>query len=282
MGRPVLLVDNLLNPRIYPGHTIAASSTASGTNVLNLSAGRRLRGVNFGGWFASDLNTLAYVGAVMDEPRTFDLLWIDRDHNLAGESISVRLSDDQFTTYDEIGPQTVPSSPTPMQALYDGDIVMTDEGALLWWLGEQVAHDVRVYIAAMGTGLRPELAGLMIGQSFAPLVPQLKPAEFGNPNLLREITRSPQAQSAGSQVGRYRSGTLHLRADSMEEYQVARYHLEDLYMRGHGMVLIHDDEQAERALFSLAPPGQQGFEVPSDRYHPEMRVLYEEPEPQLL
>jgi hypothetical protein len=282
MGRPVLLSDNLLNPRIYPSHTISASSTATGTSVESLSAGRRIRGQNVGGWFASSLDTLAYFGAAMDQPRAFDTLWVDRDHNLAGESISVRLSDDGFSTYTEIGPLTVPSAPVPMQALYGGSIVQTDEGALLWWLGEQVAHDVRVYIAAMGTGLRPELAGAMIGKSFAPAVAQIKPVTYGNWNLLREVTRSPQAQSAGSEVGRYRSGILHIRAESMEEYATARYPLEELYLSGHGMVLVHDDEQAERAIFTVAPPGQAGWAIPDGRYHPEFEVPYEEPEPVLL
>lgn len=282
MGRPVFLVDNLFNPRTYLSHTLSASTTASGTSVEALSAGRRRAGANVGGWFANSLNTDAYVQSTFDRPRAFDLLFIDRDHNLAGKSVSVRISDDSFTTYQEIGPLTVPSEPVPMAALYDGQIIVTDEGALLWWLGLQVGWEVRVFIAAMGSGLRPELAGLMLGKSWTSAYAQIKPAEFGRPNLIRTVTRSPHAQSVSSEIGSYRTSEIHLRAESWEEYATARYHLEELYTAdGKPMVVIHDDEQAERALLSLHPGGETGFEIPSGAYHPEIRVPIEETEPVL-
>lgn len=270
MGRPVMLIDNLFNPRIYAAHTLAASTTASGTDVLNLSAGRRLFGINVGGWAANSLNTDAHVTATFDRPRAFDLLWIDRDHNLSTESLSVRISDDGFTTYQEIGPLTVPSDPTPYSALYDEQIIRTDEGALLWWLGLQTGYEVRVFVAAMGAGLRPELAGLMLGKTVVPGHAQQKPADYGKPNLRR------------FPLERGRQGELHIIADSMEEYATMRFPLEELYMGGHGMVLIHNDEEAERAVFTKAPDGQAGFGIPEGQYLPEMRIPFEESEPVLL
>src|SRR5690606_12950500 len=89
MGRPAFLVDNLLNPRIYPGHSLSASSTASGTTVRSLSAGRRRRSLT--GWWASALNTAAYVQVVFDQPRAFNCLWLDRDHNLTGEQVGLAM-----------------------------------------------------------------------------------------------------------------------------------------------------------------------------------------------
>lgn len=270
MSRPLFLVDNLLNPRIYPGHTISASSTASRTSVLALSSGKRIARVGLGGWFASALNTEATITGTFDQARAFDLLWIDRDHNLDGESISVLISDDGFTTSTTLGPKTVPTNPTPYSHLYDGQIVRTNEGALLWWLGLQVAHEVRVSIAAMGAGLRPELAGLMIGPSFVPGHAQQKPVDFGR----WDFQRRPLART--------RRGEVTLRAASWEEYTVAYYHLEELYRRGHSMVIIHDDERAENALLGVAPDGLAGFEVPQGQYLPEYAVPYVEPEPVLL
>ena len=282
MARPVMLVDNLLNPRIYGSQTISASSTAAGTDVLNLSAGRRLAGVNVGGWFANALNTDAYVEGVFNRQRAFDMLFIDRAHNLDGQSLSVRISDDGFSTFQEIGPLTVPSISTPSSNLYDGQIIRTDEGALVWWLGLQTGFEVRVFIAAMGAGLRPELAGMMIGKTYVPAFAQVKPMDYGQHNLLRVVTRSPQAQSASSEVGRFRSGIMHIRTDSREEYTVARYPLEDLYMAGHGMVLLHNDQETERALFAFAPAGRSGFSIPVETYWPEWRIPFEEAEPVLL
>lgn len=271
MGRPVLLVDNLFNPRIYSGHTLAASSTAAGTDVLNLSAGRRLSGIDLGGWFADDLNADGHVTATFNRPREFDLLAIGPVHNLAGESLSVRISDDGFTTTQEIGPLTVPSAPTPFSHLYDGQIIWTDEGMLLWWLGAQIGWEARVFIAAMGAGIRPEMAWMTLGKSFVPGHAQVKPMDYGKPDLMRLEPRSP------------RRGELHIRAESMEEYATARYPLEDLYVLGrHGMVLLHNDEEAERAAFNFAPDGQAGFEIPQDRYLPEMRIPYEESEAALI
>ena len=282
MGRPVMLVDNVFNPRIYGSHTIAASSTATGTNALNLSAGRRVGRINVGGWFASSLNTDAYVRSTFDRPRAFDMLFIDRGHNLAGESVSVLISDDAFTTYETVGPLTVPSNPTPYSALYDDQIIMTDEGALIWWLGLRAGYAVEVFVAAMGAGLRPELTGLMLGKSWSPAYAQIKPFDYGRHHVIRTITRSAHAQSVSADVGRFRQGTMRLRAESWEEYATARYPLEDLYLAGHAMVLMHSDEEAERAALVIAPAGQAGFEVPSGEYLPEIAIPFEETEPVIL
>lgn len=270
MSRPLFFVDSVFNPRIYPGHALAASSTASGTDILALSSGKRIARSGLGGWFASATDTTATLTATFDRLRGFDLLWIDREHNLDGESVSVLISDDGFTTSQTLGPKTVPTYPTPYSHLYDGEIVRTNEGCLLWWLGEQAAHAVRVSIAAMGTGLRPELAGLMLGKSFVPGHAQQKPADFGRWDFQRRPLK------------RMRRGEITLRAESWEEYAVAYYYLEELYLRGHSMVIVHDDERAENALLGVAPDGLAGFEIPTAQYLPEYSVPYVEPEPALL
>lgn len=282
MARPLFAVDNMLNPRIYPGHTLSASSTLAGTSVLNLSSGRRIARAGLGGWFASALNTAATVTCIFDRLRAFSLLWIDRDHNLDGQTVSVSISDDDFATSATVASKVVPTAPTPYSGLYGGEFVRTNEGALLLWLGVQAAWGVRVSIGAMGVGLRPELAGMGVFSTWAPVHAQQKPADFGRYAVLRQITRSPQAQSAASDVGRYRGGEIRLRAASWAEYSIASYHLEELYLRGHAMVVVHSDTRAEEALLAVAPAAQAGFEVPGGQYLPEMAVGYEETEPVLL
>lgn len=280
MGRPVILSDNLINPRIYPGHTLTASSTASDKHVLFLSSGARRRELT--GWFADDLNTDAYVEVVCDQLRAFNLLFIDRDHNLAGESISIHISDDGFTTYSELGPKTVPSAPVPMAALYDGEIVMTDEGALLWWTDLEYAHEVRLFVPAMGAGLRPELAGMMLGMAWSPVRAEIKPWDDGRYTLTHATMRSPLGQDAAGEVGRFRSRVLRLRADSWTEYLTSLYPIETLALGGRTMVVIPDDERAERAALARVAPGQAGWEVPSGQYLPELTLPWEEMEPALL
>ena len=280
MGRPVILSDNLFNPRIYPSHTLAAESTASGKNVLDLASGRRMRDLT--GWFASSLNTLSYVTVTCDQPRAADLLWIDRDHNLATESISVRVSDDAFATYSEVGPKTVPSDPVPMSALYDGEIVMTNEGALLWWLDLQVGYAARVVVAAMGSGLRPEMAGLALGKLWTPEVAPIKPNVFPRHNLTHGWERSGLGQESSGEFGRYQSQELRLRMASWDEYLTALYPIEECYLKGRPTVIVPDDEQSERAVLTRAAPGQVGFEVPQNQFLPEITIPWEESQPELV
>lgn len=280
MGRPVILSDSVFNTRIYSGHVLDASSTATGKDVADLASGRRIRDLT--GWFASDLNTEAWAESTFDQLRAFDLLWIDCDHNLAGESISLRLSDDDFTTTYTLGPKTVPTDPTPFARLYDGEIVMTDEGALLWWTDLQVTHAVRFVVAAMGAGLRPELAGLMLGKLFTPEHAAIKPWNWGRHTLTHVVERSSLGQDASGERGRYRSQETRLRVGSWAEYYEARYPLEDLFLSGRPTVYIPDDESAERAALVRATPGMQGFEVPDGQYWPEIVLSWEEVEPELL
>lgn len=279
MGRPAFFVDNLLNPRIYPDHVVTASSTASGTSVRALSAGRRRRGLT--GWYASELDTAAYVWANFNQPRAFDFLWIDRDHNLSGEQVGLGMSDDQFTTQVSLTTQTVPSVASPNTRLRSGTLFRTNEGALGWYLGLQVAHEVRIRFPAMGTGLRPEIAGMGIGMLWSPTHAAQKPYAPSRPTPIRSQPRSEFAQWTGGAFGSYRQGTLALKCSSFWEAETGRLHIESLYAeRGHGMVTIPDDEAAERAVFGFCPPGSPvGFEVSGDWGYPQVRIPVNEEDP---
>jgi hypothetical protein len=280
MGRPRFLADNVFSKKIYPNHVLDASDTASNKSVLELGSGRRDRELT--GWFASSLNAIGYVECVCDEARAFDLLWIDYDHNLDGESVSVIISDDDFATTQTIGPLVVPSTPTPNARLAENRIVRCNDGSLLWYLGLHVAHDVRVSVAAMGTGLRPEIAGLMLGLSFSPAHQAQKPYAFPRPTIVRGETRTAHAQAVGSEFGRYRTASHELLMSSYEEAEVGYYTLEDLYVDGGlGMVVVTDDERAERAVFSFCPDGMHGFETSGDWSYPRITVAVAESEPAL-
>lgn len=277
---PLLLSDSVFSRRIYPGHTLSASSTSTDKSVEYLWAMRRIRDLT--GWFATDLNTDAWVESVLDQPRAFDTLFVDREHNLDGESLSVSISDDDFATSETIDTQTVPSSPSPVSQLLDGDIVRTDEGALLWYLGLHVAWEVRVEIAAMGTGLRPEIAGLMLGLSYQPDVPALKPFDFGRSNLTHTVSRSPRGQDATGEPGSHRAIDLHLRMESWFEYAEALYPIEELFGQRRPTVIVPSMARAETAFLARAEPGRHGFQVPEGKFYPEVHILADEMEPRLI
>lgn len=280
MGRPVFLVDNVFSLRQYPSHTLTASSTVSGTSVERLASGRRRRELSR--WAASAANTDAWVEAAFDRLRGFDLLYIDRDHNLSGHEIRVDVSDDDFTTYTSVGAYTVPAAPTPYASLYDDSIIRTDEGAVLVWLGLQASSYVRLYIPAMGADLAPEMAGVYVGKSWSPAYAQTYPLDIaGQPELIYAPLVSPQAQAAAGEWGRRQSGEITLKLDDEAEYATARYHLDDLYSSLKPMVVIPDDEEAERAVLAVKPPGREGFRRTRDWFPPQVTIPWEETEPRL-
>lgn len=280
MGRPYFLVDNLLNQRIYPNHTLAVSSTAALKSVYSLASGRRNRTLS--GWWASATNTDAHVTVTCDQVRGANLLWIDRDHNLDGETLAVRVSSDGFTTYEEVGSQVVPSVAIPHSSLTGGQIIRTNEGALLWWLGDRFDYEYRIWIPAMGVGLRPELAGAMIGQAWAPDFPPIKPVSRSEPVLLRDVARSPQSQSVGSEFGSYAEAGITMKLSGLAEEAEAMFHMDLFLGNGKPMVVVPDSDRAEEARLVIASPGAgSGFRSAEGWGWPQLTVRYEEVEPVL-
>lgn len=278
MSRPAFLVDNLMNPRLYPGHALSVSSTSSGTTVRSLSAGRRRRVLT--GWMASALDTAAWVRVVFDQPRAFDCLWIDRDHVLG--NVGLAMSDDGFATELALTTQTPPAHPSPNSGLRSGTMFRTTEGALVWYLGLHVAHEIEVRFPAMGAGLRPEVAGMMVGMLWGPTHALQKPMDFGRPSVLRQQFRSVFSQWTEGAMGSFRETSLRVLASSFWEAEIGGLHIEDLYgSRGHGMVVFPDDDAAERALFGFAPPGSIGFRVEPGRdwSYPQAEIPVAEEDP---
>lgn len=285
MGRPVFLADNLFNVRTYPGHSLVASTTATGTDILNLSSGRRVRGLS--GWSASALNTEATLRAECNRLRAANLLFVDRDHNLdaAGTpQLGIRISNDDFATSSELGPWDIPANPVPHSSLYEDGLIRTHEGALLAWFELDVGWEWEVFVPAMGAGVRPELAGLMLGKLWTTVHQQQQPASLGSGqvDLLYDVRRSPQAQAAAGEIGALVRDEIDLQLENYDEYLEGVYPIADLYFHRKAMVIIPDDEQAENAILAVAPPGRHGFRVDPDWGWPQVTIPYEETEPELV
>ncbi len=281
MGRPAFLAENVLNRLIFPSHVLTASETEAGTDVANLGTGRRQRELSR--WSSTSLNTEAWVQVAFDRVRVFNFAFIDRGHNLGGHTAAIRVSSDGFTTYTEIGPYTIPSQVFPYARLADGRPILTEEGAVLWYLGEHGGKQVRVNIPAMGSGLKPELVNVMIGMWFQPEHAQVKPFDFGKRELTYKEIVSPQAQAGAGEVGSRAVGEIHLKLASRDEYALVRYHLEQLAFRRKPMVIVHDDEEAEKSIVAYVPPGRHGFAIePGNWSEFQGRFPYHENEPEIV
>lgn len=285
MGRPVILSDNLFNVRTYRAHTLAASSTSGDSDILHLASGRRIRGLS--GWGASALNTEATLRATCDRPRAANLLFVDRDHNLdeaTTPQVGVRISNDGFATSTTLGPWDVPAAPTPFASLYEDALIRSHEGALLKWFPLDAGWEWEVFIPAMGAGLAPALAGLMLGQLTTFVHQQQQPAPLGRggTDLIYNVRRSPQAQAAAGEIGALDRGELVLRLEDFDEYLGALYPIGDLYFHRKAAVIIQDDENAGDAILAVAPPGVHRFAMEPGWGWPVVRIPYEETEPELL
>lgn len=284
MGRSVFLVENVVNRRIFPSHTLSASpSTEAGLDVRFVGTGRRQRNLNRWSPAAGDENTAAYVQIDFGRVRSFDMVACDRGHNLFGKSVSIRVSSDAFATSGtEIGPVTIPSLTYPYSRLSDAPGVVTEEGAWLWRFGTYHGSSVRFYVPAMGANLKPEIVGIYLGMSFRPVHPQVLPFDFGKPELLYSEETSPVAWVGASEVGKRDRGEIVVRMDTFAEYTVARRHFERLFFARKPMWIVHDDDTAERSVLAYAPPGVAGAEVAPGWFPQTYRIPWVEHEPVIV
>lgn len=280
MARPLFLVENLFSRRTFRDHTLTASSTETGLDVRFVGTGRRQYALNR--WAPGTLNADAYVQCAFDRVRSFTHLAIDRDHNLGGHTVQVRASDDGFATYTIVATATIPEYVYPNSRLTDELPIRTEEGAILWDLGAQNAKAVRVFVPAMGAGLKPEIVGLHLGLGWSPEHSLKKPFSHGKIRLVYDVERSPEAWAAAGTIGKLRVGTPNLLL-KRSEYPQARYHIEELFLARKPMWLVMDVNEAEKARYVVAPSGDAGFEIrPGEWSGWQGEFDYEEHEPRII
>lgn len=276
MGRFVMLSENVFNTRIFGSHVLSANEEAPDREAARVSSGRRQRSQNL--WSPITENAAAWIKAIFNRVRVVDTIFIDRGHNLEGKEVRIQISSDNFATYTE-RPATLPTQTFAYSRLNQVNGVRTEEGAWGWTFTPAAGTAVRLYVPAMGSGLRPEIVGLYIGQRFRPQNALLKPFTFGKRELDYESIRSPTAWVGAGEVSqRKRIPNLKIRlADG--EFPVARYHVEELYLRARPSWLVPDDEHAEKSYLSRAEPQLGGFEIPEghSQWHVEVDAPEHEP-----
>lgn len=268
MAAPRYLVENFFNPIMFPRHSHTSSTAVAGREDWRVGTARRSV-ENY--WTPSTANLEAYVGVACDRPRFGDMLVIDRNTNLAGHTVRLRFSNDGFATFGEIL-----SSVLPGQTYYASQIgsfaTRTNEGAYVFHFQGQVAKEWRLYIDAMGPGLKPQVGGLYLGQSWSPTRTPLLPWDDETRELRFTEIISTSFWSGSNRKGTRRriDGHLHLLV-SDAEYQQVRYHFHGLYWRGNYMWVVPDQDQAERAGLFSAEPGV--YSAPHGRDYPERQFV---------
>jgi hypothetical protein len=280
MGRPVWLVENLFSRRIFPGHTLSASSTETGLDIAFVGTGRRQRALNR--WAPSATNTDAWARATFDRVRAFDHVFLDRGHNLGGYTVQVQVSSDGFASYTVAASATIPTSVYPYSRLDDGRPVLTEEGAVAWRTGLYVGNAVRLFVPAMGAGLKPEIVGIHAGVAFSPEHAVVKPFTHGRVETLYEEFASPQAWVAAGEIAKRRTDEPRLKLADRSEYARARYHIEGLFFARKPAWYVPDDEEAEKAWYAVKPPGVAGFSVEGDWSEFQGSIPMVEHEPRLV
>ena len=276
MGRLVVLSDNVFNLLIYPLHTLSSSDTPpAGREIQRIASGRRQRSQNY--FTSAAFNTAVWGRSAFNRVRLFDCAFLDRGHNLGGKTVRIQASFDLFATYSE-RVAVIPTQTVPYSRLSQTNGLRTEEGAWGWRFDPLAGSACRIYVDAMGAGLRPEIVGGYVGQCFRPTNPLIKPFSFGKRQLDYEVIRAPSAWAGAGEISQRKNLELNIRLED-GEYPAGRYHMEELFMRAHPSWIVPDDDQAEKAYLSRAEPQEAGFEVPLGKSQWEGRFMAPEHEP---
>lgn len=249
------LSENFFDTTYFTGHTVTAESDVTGHEPFRVGNARR-HTTDY--WTSDTDNQDSWIRVEMDQARDFDMLAIDRGHNLEGETVQLQGSNDGvgWTTILNF---TVPSSVASGGDLRNSPGIKTEEGVYLRQFTTETYSWARLYVPAMGAGLRPQVVGLYVGLSWAPEYPPIMPYAPLSQELRYQVTESDRAWMGSSQAAHRRSVEIALQLGSESEYDDARIHIENRTFRGKVTWFVPDQEKSERAWLGKAPPGQYEF-----------------------
>jgi hypothetical protein len=284
MDRPVLLADNFFDVGQYPLHVVSADEEPVGFEAALVGDGRRY-GADYA--TATTANDPWWIRSACDRIRSFNMWGLDRGHNLAGKTVKPQISDigdavDANWT-DLIPGGVIIPSVTGTGSLDDTYGVLTQEGAWLWRHAARSANYVRLYVPALGVGLKPKVVGLWCGLSYSP-THLYRPSNPDQDFFMVEEAVTPTGARGRGRPGRYRQGTIRLKMADYHEYELARYHVQFLFGGGRPTWLVHDEDQADRAVLAERPGnGVLGLarEAGSNWSYPQGDVEWVEREPAL-
>lgn len=248
MGSPLLLNDNFFSIAQYAGHTVDAEEEALGFESWRVATGRRSQ---LNRWEATTANSDTWLRVRCGDLRVASMIVLDRGHNLTGKTVRVQASNDNFTSWETLVDTTIPSVPG---GTLDGAYgAVTEEGAWLKRFPATPAEDWRVFIPAMGAGLIPKIVGCYLGVTWEPEWTELPYEEDGG-DVFATVTEGESGWQGNTRAVLRRSGIMVLPLGDVWKYEEGRRHLEQFSRRAPTW-LLYDDEQPERAILAIRPPG---------------------------
>lgn len=245
MDRPVFFGDNLFSRTQYPLHAITASEEPVGHEADMASNGRR-HGLNYA--TATTANNAWYLQSVFNRVRGFNMIGVDRHSNVFGKQVQLLLSDDSFGTTASVLDLVIPAQ-TGTGSLDDAYGVRTEEGAWLMRVPFRAGNAIRFNVPAMGVGLKPQITGLWVGLSYSP-AHLYRPHSPDNDFMVVEESVTPSGWRGHGRAGYPRQGAVRLKMEDWWEYELARYHLQFVFGRSRPTWIIHDEDQADRAVLA--------------------------------
>lgn len=125
---PLLLLDNVMDTIVqYPAAVLSPSSEAVGREAIHVADGRRERS-----WWAptaAAANTYVAVDLGVGNTANVDSLWIDRGHNLAGQSVKVDWATTLAGPWTNLFTGTVPAVGATVGGDPSAGPILTEEGS---------------------------------------------------------------------------------------------------------------------------------------------------------
>lgn len=254
---PLLLSDNLFNTRLYPSHSLVGDEEPAGFEAFHVADGRRTPGDR---WQATTANAQHILTLTMDRIRWADTFILDRGHNLGGKEVVLECSDDNFTTVQVVADIVIPTV-TQGGPLTGAFGVVTEEGAWAIQFPARPAFYWRIRIPAMGVNLVPQIVGAWLGLSYMPSggALWLPWGEDSNTAQFAE-TVTEWGWSGRGPVATPNDGSLQIKLSSEFDYELARYHLIEVFGSGRPMWICYDTAQADRLFLALRTKTRLGFE----------------------
>ncbi|HEY0019040.1 MAG TPA: hypothetical protein VGC13_22250 [Longimicrobium sp.] len=216
-----------------------------------------------------------------DAARAADLVVLDRGHNLGGRRIILEVSNDGFATATAVLDLVVPATSGVAGNVDRAAGAATREGAWLKRFPRVSARDWRLRIPAMGAGLRPEIVGLWLGESWQPKL--LFDLPWGDST--RQLSFASSESDAGwvgrGSAARVRAGEIGLKLKAEDEYSLAERHIEEGFWMPRPMWIVYDSAAAERAVLAMPPAGRNGFSRQGGWSYRQAQIAWVEHEPRV-
>lgn len=277
--RTIFLAQNLFNEIANPGYVVTASSEAAGHEAFRVGAGRRHA---LSSWTPATANVEAWVAVDAGAAVTASMCVIDRGHNLAGHTVIIEASDDNFSTATTIASLAPAATSTPNSSISTTPAhATTDEGAVVIRFAEHSARYWRLRIPAMGAGLAPIVVGLYLGAAWQPAQPLALPYQDEDAELQYDAATSGALWMSGTAPATRRLGEIVLKVSGTAGEAAALALVRDNFIRRRPTWIIFDDLKAERAVLAIAPSQRAGMGMESGWFGRTIRFNWVEHEPEL-